>query len=75
MTEERIWTRWVEEVVVADSTHSGEAVASSTHSITMVGSPAAVAAEDFLEAFSSTLVKAGQALLMTSSFLVTAMLF
>jgi hypothetical protein len=59
MTEERIWTRWVEEVVVADSTHSGEAVASSTRSITMVGSPA-VAAEDFPEAFSSTLVKAGR---------------
>jgi hypothetical protein len=40
----------------------------------MVGSLAA-AAEDFPEAFSSTLVKASQALLMTPSFLVTAMLF
>jgi hypothetical protein len=69
MTEERIWTRWVEVVAAVDSTHLEEAVASSTISIMMVGSPAAVVAEDFLEGFSSTSVKVGQALLMTSFFL------
>ena len=50
--------------MAADSTSSGEVVAHSTRSIMMAGSPAVVAVEDFLEAFSSTSVNAGQDLRM-----------
>ena len=41
---------------------------------TMVGSPAGAVAEGFPEAFSSASVKAGQTLLMMSSFCVTLVL-